>query len=494
MVLNSKWAGNPIQLTDTLNDPAWQDSYFQKLPGTVKPIWLYLRNDALNMYLVIDMPDETSNSNSANDYFWLSFDVNHNHSINPNLDVNFSFAGDHSHPGKIGKQFYLGPNVWTGLGSYPGDYRFAFEASPKNSAAHKVWKLRIPLAEFGINLSLFSIVAWMGLRIGVSGQTFEFPANFSGTGFTNMSTSVLVFARNAFIDPALMGPVIAAVGLVPTAPSVINVSTGRATTASGYYVRALNSAFGGMLNLIFNHNTVNGLRAAPKLATKYKVMFGPVGGTQTELRSAWYNYSWVGSDVVLDAFGPDAGGFYTLPDAASQYSIQDLLISFNSALLPNGLYQFTAVFYNAGGTAVVSPPQTLNLYIDNTVPVVSIDRIAQASLPDHDLAACEFATLGKTEGLLFKITVSDPEKDIDSFSFTYNYGNGTGGTIYSDAYDTSKPVGWPTPGLLLPVGGTPWIPPVKCAYAFTLGAYSRTTNGYGTIGYNSVMRMLTIIK
>ncbi len=489
MVLNSKWAQDPVQLTDTLNDLAWAGSNFQKLP-VAGNVWLYLRNDAHNMYLAIDMPDETSN-NPAGDYFWLSFDVNKNGSINPNQDVNYgTYSGS---PGKVVKQFYLSPSTWTGIVSAPGDYTFSFETSPKGSTAHKVWKMKIPLMDFGINLSLFNVIAWMGLKIHVSGHEYEFPAHFYSTAFNTMNTAVLVFARNATIDPSLMGPVMAAVGLIPTAASVIDPATGRATTAAGYYVTANKSAFGGNLNLIFNHNTVNGLRAAG--AVKYKVISGLVGGAQTELRSAWYNYRWVGNDVVLDAFGPDGGGYYALPDPLAQYSIQDLLIQFNSGLLPNGKYQFTVQFFNNANAVVPSPAQTLVLFIDNTVPVVSIDLIAKSNTPAVNLGACEFANLAKGEGLVFRITANDPEGDIDAYGLSYAYGNGTGGGIYSDAYSAAKPPGWTgVTNFAVPVGGTPWIPPVTCAYAFTVSASARTTNGYGSIGYNSVSRMLTIIK
>jgi len=491
MILISKWAQNPVQFTDTLNDTAWKGSNPQHVPGIINA-WLYLRNDAHFMYLNIDMPDETSNSDSGGDYFLLGCDVNKNQTINPNVDI--LYGGSQIKPGKIAKSYFLGPGRFTYIKSEPGDFEFAFEGSPKNSSAHKVWKLRIPLADFGINLSLFNIVAIMGLKLNVGGRSSEFVPGFDSTNFANMGSGLtLLFARNPVIDPALMGPVIAAVGLIPTAESIIDPTTGKATTALGYYVKAYKSAFAGVLNLIFNRNKVTSLQST---VAKYKVKCDG-----TELRSAWLNYRWVGNDVVLDAFGPDAGGFYTFPDAASQYSIEDLLIQFNSALLPNGIHHFTVEFYNAVGTLVTPPTdmqQILNLYIDNTAPTVSIDSIAPSSkdinLPDSDLAACKFATLAKNEGLKFMITVNDPQNNIDSFSFSYVYGNGTGGTIYSDVFDSTKPADWNgVTKLVIPAGGAPWMPPEECAYAFTLGAYSNTTNGYNKVGYNQVMRMVTII-
>lgn len=489
MVLNSKFAQNPLQLSDTLNDPAWAGSSPQKMP-IAGNVWLYLRNDAHFMYFAIDMPDETA-SNAAGDYFWLSFDVNRNGSINPNQDVNYStYSGS---PGKVVKSYYLGPSTWTGIQGNVGDYVFSFEGSPNSSTAHKVWKMKIPLGDFGINLATFNVLAWMGLKIHVSGHEYEFPVQFSSTAFNTMSTSVLVFARNAAIDPALMGPVIAAVGLIPTAASVIDPATGRATTAAGYYVSANKSAFGGMLNLIFNHNNINTLRAAG--ATKYKVMHGMVGGPLTPLQSAWSNYRWVGNDVVLDAFGPDGGGFYTLANPAAQYSIEDLLIQFNSGLLPNGKYQFTAQFFNAANAPVASIAQTLVLFIDNTVPVVAINKIARSTAPAVDvlLHVCDPLTLGHTEGLVFDITANDPEGDIDSFGISWSQGDGGGGSIYSDSF-AGKPATWTgVTNMIVPVG-PPWVPAKTCVYSFSLSASSRTTNGYGSIGYNSVSKSLYIVK
>lgn len=478
-----------MTLDEKLGDAAWADSMPQKLP-VVGNVWLYLRNDAHNMYLAVDMPDENSSSGSG-DYFWLSFDVNKNSAINPNKDINYGILAS-TYPGKVVRQYYLGPNTWTGINGQPGSYKFAFEASPKNSAAHKVWKMKIPLADFGINLAALNVIAWFGLRVHTAAHTYDFPANFSGAGFSQMSTSVMVFARNAVIDPALMGPTIAAVGLIPTASSVIDPATGRATTASGYYVPAFKAAFGGMLNLIFNHNTVNGLRAAG--ARKYKVRYGTASAT-TELRSAWYNYRWVGNDVVLDAFGPDAGGYYTLPDPASQYSIEDLLIQFDSSLLPNGLYHFAVEFFTNTNVHVNSPAQDLKLFIDNTVPTVNLDLIAKSSAPTVNFAVCEFANLAAGEGLVFKMTATDPEGDISSYGLNFAYGNGSGGSIWSDAFNASKPAGWTgVSNFAVPTTPSPWIPPATCAYAFTVYAYARTTNGYGYIGYNSYSRMITIIK
>jgi hypothetical protein len=479
-----------MTLDETLNDAAWAGGNPQKLP-VAGNFWLYLHNDAHYMYLAIDMPDETSNNNSSGDYFWLSFDVNKNGSINPNQDINYGILAS-AYPGKVVRQYYLGPNTWTGINGQPGNYKFAFEGSPKNSAAHKVWKMKIPLADFGINLAT-NIIAWSGIRINASGHVHDFPAQFSGSGFSQMSASVFVFARNAVIDPALMGPVMAAVGLIPTASSVIDPATGRATTAPGYYVPATRSAFGGMLNIIFNHNTVNSLRAAG--AAKYKVTYGLVGGSQGPLQSAWSNYRWVGNDVVLDAFGPDGGGYYTLPDPAAQYSIEDLLIQFNSGLLPNGKYQFTVQFFTAGHVLVPSPAQTLVLFIDNTVPVVAINKIAKASAPGVDVLqhVCDPLTLGHTEGLVFDITANDPEGDIDSFGIGWAQGDGGGGSIYADSF-VGKPLNWTgVTNLIVPVGSS-WVPAKTCVYSFTLSASSRTTNGYGSIGWNSVSRSLYIVK
>ncbi|MEO6831406.1 MAG: hypothetical protein ABI378_03970 [Chitinophagaceae bacterium] len=493
MVLNSKWAVNPLTLDESLNDVAWADSNVQKMP-VAGNIWLYLRNDAHNMYFAIDLPDEMSNS-TANDYFWMSFDVNKNGSINPNLDINYG-APVPQYPGKLTRQYYLAPSQWTGINGTPGIYKFAFEGSPKNAAAHKVWKLKVPLADFGINLAAMNIIAWMGLRINVSGHTSEFPALFSGTGFGQMSTSVLVFARNAVIDPALMGPVMAAVGLIPTANSIISPATGRATTAAGYYVAANRAAFGGNLNIIFNHNTINTLRNAG--VNKYKVMFGLVGGIQSALQGAWLNYRWVGNDVVLDSFGADGGGFYTLPNPAAQYSIQDLLIQFNSGLLPNGLYQFTVQFFNNANVLVPSPAQTLVLYIDNTVPVVAINNISRSTMPGVDVMqqhTCDPLTLGHTEGLLFNITASDSDGDIDAISMSWGAGDGGGGSFYSDSFGPTKPTVWTgITNVVVPLGGAPWVPAKSCIYSFTLTATSRTTNGYGPIGYNQITKMLYIVK
>src|ERR1043165_1789245 len=169
MVLNSRWAQNPLTLDESLNDAAWAGSNPAKLP-VAGNVWLYLRNDAHNMYLAIDLPDETSNSSASGDYFWLSYDVNKNGAINPNQDINYGIL-DSTYPGKVVRQYYLGAGTWTGINGQPGTRKSAFEASPNNSSPHKVWKMKIPLADFGINLAALNIVAWFGLRVHAGANT-----------------------------------------------------------------------------------------------------------------------------------------------------------------------------------------------------------------------------------------------------------------------------------------------------------------------------------
>lgn len=488
--LRSTWANNPIDPNQSIMDESWEDpGYFKFEKG-----WVMAKNDANFLYLALDVVDDTGNDPGTGDYFWLSFDVDENRSITSGKDVNYgNYPGN---PNKLGLQKYLGPGQWTGLSIPPeSEVRNEFGASPKSDVPHRIWKFKIALPEIGA--SLFS---WWGnpytyFGFRVRSQTPGFVHNHPKDFYKDFSKlTKLSFARKPYINPSLMGPVIGSVGLIPTSPSIIKAN-GKATTASGYYVKVDNAAFGGVLNLIGNRTTLSSLYNAGQ-ARKYRVLHSPPGtGTFHPLLSSWKNYRWDGSDYVLETFSADSNDQYPLPSPTQDFSIDDLLAQFSSYGMATGLHSFRVEFFKANGsTPVPSAAQTLSLYIDNHLPQVNIDSIQHGN---NEVTACAIEKIGPApDGITFRITAHDPEGNLRAFDLRANYGENQSTHIYSENYNSAVPAGADWNGVtdfLVPTNPSPWRPPMQCAYSFRVRAWARTTNGYGYIGSTSYFRTLTLL-
>lgn len=484
MITTSKWAENPIQLTEGLGDPVWAGAGKLEIPGG----FLITKNDAQFLYAALDMTSDTGNDSGVGDYFWFTFDRNRSGNISPNIDVNY--AQFPNTPNKIGRQFYLGSGSWTGLSTDSTLFKSAFESSPNNAVQHRVWKFRFKLTDLSISLApgWFPPYTRFGLKIHSTNplSTVDTPANF-WTNFTALHT--LYLSRKPLIDVALMGPVIGCVGLIPT--TKIN-ATGRATTDAGYFVQAMNAAFGGRLNIIGNKPNLDALIAGGARYIKVKYRPGSAG-TFTYFRTAWYNYSWnVGlGDYELQAFGPDAANFYPLPLAGVDYSIHDLLFQFDSTQLPQGIHQFEVEFFNAAKASIAVPAQTLTLNIDNTVPDVKINSVMHGGVA---VGTCSIVQMtSPTDGIVVNFNAYDPEGNVLNYAVTANWGDGASALLASDLYTPEKGNWTGVQNQNAPTSGV-WVPLVTCAHSIDVVAYSRTTNGYGYINHNSVRKYLTIMK
>lgn len=488
--LNSKWSESPIDPATSIMDSAWNGAGEFQFPNG----WVYAKNDAKFLYLVLDVLADTGNDLGTGDYYWLSFDVDENRGISANKDVNYGlYPGN---PNKMGIQKYLGPGVWTGISEPPeSKSRVEFGPSPKSATPHRIWKFKIALTE--INASLFSLLGlpftYFGFRVHSTNPalTIDYPANF----YQNFSSlTKLYFARKPVPNPSLMGAIIGTVGLIPTSSSVLNAATGRATTTAGYYVEAHNAAFGGILNFIANSVNLNALIGIG--AHKYRIMHAtPGSATFLPLISAWTNYRWTGANYVPISFGADVNKQYTLVNPAEEYSIDDLLIQFSTYGMDTGLHRFKVDFFKADGvTPVASAAQVLSLYIDNNVPTVNINSIKHGAV---EVSACAIEQIGAgTDGLTFNVTANDAEGNLRAWSFSATYGENQSTAIYSQAYETAVPPGTNWAGVLnfaVPTVPANWRPPMQCAYSFTIQAWARTTNGYGYIGYSSYFRNLTLL-
>ena len=409
----STWAETPIQLTDSLSDAVWAGAGQMPIPGG----FLYAKNDSQFLYAALDLTQDPGNDPPDGDYFWFTFDNNRNGVINPNVDINYGVH--YGNPDDLGISYYLGPGEWTGINTeVVSGCKQTFAGSPNLATAHRIWMLRFKLTEINVSLiPVFPFIFWLpyakfGIRVHSDNPSFTYdtPVNFFET-FTNLNT--IYFSRKPSVPLGNLGPVMGSVGLIPT--TQIDATSGRATTAAGYYVPVLNAAFGGQLNIIGNRTQLQALSAAG--AVKYQVLHqqGTSGGF-TPLISNWYNYVWTGLTYTLESFGPDALNNYPMLNPAVDYSIDDLLIQFDSNALSKGIHQFQVQFYDAFNAVIAAPAQTLTLFIDNNAPQVSINSILHNGA---NVDVCSIVNLTSlTDGLTFDITASDPDGNVESYGLT----------------------------------------------------------------------------
>jgi hypothetical protein len=488
--LTSKWSETPIDPTISIMDSAWNDA--GEIPFSKG--FVFAKNDANFLYMALDVVADTGNDLGTNDYYWLSFDVDENKAISSNKDINYApFPG---FPNKLGIQKYLGPGMWTGIVESPvSKCREEFGPSPKSATPHRIWKFKIALTEIDANLNpiLGLPFTYFGFRINSTNPSFstDVPVGFIKS-FADLTK--LFFARKPVIDPSLLGAIIGTVGLIPTTPSVLNAATGRATTTAGYYVEVHNAAFGGTLNFIGNRVNLTSLYGSG--ARKYRILHAlPGSGTFLPLISAWTNYLKSGMSYIPVGFSADANKEYPLVDPALEYSIDDLLIQFNTLGLDAGIHRFKVEFFQADGVTVVpSAAQVLSLYIDNNLPIVDINSIKHGAV---EVTACAIEKIGAgTDGITFNVTANDPEGNLRAWSLSATYGDNQSVNIYSQAYETAVPPGNNWAGVLnfaVPTTPANWRPPVQCAYSFIVQAYARTTNGYSYIGSSNYHRNLTLL-
>lgn len=254
----------------------------------------------------------------------------------------------------------------------------------------------------------------------------------------------------------------------------------------------MDSAFGGLLDLIGNGDTLARLWAAG--ARRYQILHQYAGTGFAPIDQTWMNYQLVGRRYEPRPFGPDAAHTYPLTDPAEDYSIEDLLLQWNSTTFPSGLHDFRAEFFAADGSPVgTGADQTLTLMVDNGAPVVRLDEIRRAD--GSVVRACDFVRLQTdTEGISLVVTATDPRGHLRSWSVIAEYGESPPPPFAGQSYPTSPPPGdrrWY--GVTRAV--VPYQPPVTCAYLFRVAADMRVTNGYAdSISSNRAFKTLTLVR
>ena len=484
----STWANNPITINGALTPPEWNGAGVMPIPAG----FLMAKNDANFLYVALDLVGDLGADAGTGDYFWFTADTDANAAITPHHDLNYGLLP--GAPNLLRRQYYLGPGVWTGVLNEitSNQTHIGFGPTSHSAVPHRVWEMRIKLSELGVDMSdpASLKVVRFGVRVASTTPpfTFDYPATFY-TNFTNLHTIAL--ALSPTLPPGLAGAVIGTVGFIPTT----NISAdGFATTAPTYYFPVVETAFGGAMNFHGNQVTMLSLWAAN--ARKYKILHRVgTSGAFTPIRQSWSNYHWNGSTYILEPFGPDSSDNYVLTNPSEEYSLKNLLLSWNSVGETPGIHQFQARFLrNDGTTVVASTPQTVSLMVDNNQADVQIINILHNTVP---VPACAIETmLDNTDGLQFRITANDVEGHLQSYSLNAYYGDNLSATIVSDTYAAHMNPAHLWSGVINALAPTvgEWVPPISCAYQFRVSAWPRVTNGYGWIGGVEFNRHVTIIK
>jgi uncharacterized repeat protein (TIGR01451 family) len=142
---------------------------------------IYLLNDGEYLYVLMDVVGDTQfdaplPADPWGDYFWLTFDVDRDGKISPEIDVNYA-VNPFVPPDTLWRQWYLGPRAWTGLIPSAGSMQTQMGPSFAAPGEHHIWEMAIPLAE--IDASPGSVVR-AGFRAFSQNPSFadDLPPNF----------------------------------------------------------------------------------------------------------------------------------------------------------------------------------------------------------------------------------------------------------------------------------------------------------------------------
>ena len=490
--VTSSWANKPIPIDGVINSAEWDNAGKMDIPAG----YLMVKNDNNFLYLTLDMVLDKGNDVGIGDYFWVSFDVNGNKQITPYKDINY---GVYRQKGellpdqqiKLGRQFYLEQGLWTTILNEPSPsaMRMGFGGSPSSSIPHRIWEMRLSLKEIGVTIGEGTNPAvWFGVMVSSTNPSFTYyyPLNFYAN-FQNLHKIILATSPKVTYPPGTAGAVIGGVGLIPAGK--IN-DGGYATTASDYSVYVVDAAFGENLHLLGNNTLMQSLWNQG--AKKYKILHREgKSGEFKPIRQSWVNYHNVGSNSILESYGPDAEDKYTLLNPFEDYSIDDLLLVWQSVGFAKGIHQFQAQFFKSDGGTVAVPSQILTLMLDNNPAEVEILEILHKGL---SIPSCSIVKMeDKNDGVQLRIKAFDTDGLLESYALYAYYGDNQHPTIFSDTYanyvakkqwngETDKKV----PEAV-------FVPTTTCAYQFRLAAVSRITNGYYHPYYNEDNHHVTLI-
>ena len=175
----------PPQIDGSASKSEWGDALSLTLPHGV----LMVQSDGINMYLLMDLLEDTSDDRLDNlavaDSFGLTFDVNTDEAITPHVDFEYR-------PGVRGglcRAFYVGPNEFARCGDADSRFGVGFGASLNSRISHRIWELAISMPEI-------KSVPFQTVRIGLTtisgkpGFSDEVPEGYK-TSFSGLLRIVL---------------------------------------------------------------------------------------------------------------------------------------------------------------------------------------------------------------------------------------------------------------------------------------------------------------
>lgn len=499
-----RWAGSAPAIDGVVSAGEWSSAQSTPLAKGK----LMTMNDSRYLYVLLDVTADTINNLTAasgpntGDWFRLAFDIDLNHAVTPNVDLDYSGCNDGR---EFVKSYRLGANSSTGCQNTDPDSigKMGFGPTLNSSVPHRFWELRLDLNELGVDPSAFSSFPLVNpsVRFNVTTHS-EAPAFNVHQPENNLLPSMAnLFHLGIATTPIFPGarqPLFMGVGLVPA--TYIGTDGLANINQSGYYY-ASNAPFGGDLRVFGNWSSLRYNYGA----NRYRILYSKDGGPFKHLRQTWSNFRWDGVKWVVQAVGPDSSNSYPVPGFLELWYNPNQILGWNTAgvddtgaRFEDGVYQLKLELINSAGTVLPSPANNLmTLKVINTAPYVHINSIKYAGA---DICECGIVTQGSApRGFSFNITVSDTNGALAGFWLAGNYGHGKStGTIYSDTYtDGGSNLGTPfnvshvnadgpkkwngVVDLTVPLGGQQWRASKSCAYSFILSANSRVQNGYGYI-------------
>lgn len=457
----------PFDPKSPFNLAKWAGAGVMSFPDPNHPQgYLMVMNDHQYLYLLIDLPHETTPTLGPHDAAYVAFDVDGNGAITPSRDVNYC-APWNCYGNSIAMQYYLGPGWWTFVLSTPtlSASRTSFAPSSHSATPHRIYEIRIDFKEIGIDFS--SAVTFPILHFGVAVFSSVHPDLYFPTNCTHDFSHLPGIALAASVPLPATGLPVAGVGLVPLGC----INNGHATTASTYYLPVTDAAFGGTMNLIAD---ANALTVPYQKHFKYRVR---LDGAGEPLRASWYNYHLLPlNNWVYEYFTSDTDGCYAVPDLTQTYSIGHLLFQWDTSSLKSGIHTLNLDILDQN-TVVQS--QAIQLFIDNNLPDT---RIIDITYKGQIVAPCDIVTIDthSTDPVKVDYVVYDTEGDVYDYGLYVYHGHNQLDVLLPQ----TVPVDHHGPGSVTCVApAPPAFPPETCAYEFRLWAYANVTNGNCYLGY-----------
>lgn len=292
------------------------------------------------------------------------------------------------------------------------------------------------------------------------------------------------------------GDVLMGIGHVPT---FYITPDGYADTsaATGYFFPVKDAPFGGTLPIIFNHE-----RAYAEGARYYKLHVDPVPDPDVndpgfEPRQSFTDLRLNTStgEYVATPTNPTSAGYYRVRPPTERWYTPRLGYMLNTAGLPNGLHVIRIRLFASTSAAseigsATDPGRSVAVRIDNTVPLVSIDKIFHDG---EEVGTCGLVTSGSDQ-FTFRITVYDPEEHLQSWNMVALWGDNQSKPVDGDVYENHESASRKWAGVSgVEVPSPAWTATSRrCAHTFRLDASSRVIDGWNRLHHRSYYKSITL--